>query len=93
MSGFRRGPHEVFALLGCCAALVVSCCLFETAYRSHLQGSSRQRPPKVRNFIKIEQHKKTEPQKIDTPIHFEYQNGSKCLPLAKMERKKLKKNW
>ena len=43
ISGFRCGMNDVFPLLGCYAALfVVSYRRFGTAYRSHLQGSSKQ---------------------------------------------------
>jgi len=45
ISGFRHGVREVFVLLGCYATLLLSYCLFGTAYSSHLQGSSCPRPP------------------------------------------------
>ena len=38
--GFRRGVNEVFALLGCYAALTGIYRRFETANWSHLQGSA-----------------------------------------------------
>jgi len=38
--GFRRSVYEIFALLGCYAALIDSYRRFGTTYRYHLQGSS-----------------------------------------------------